>query len=62
MRTIQWKVAITDENQLASIENAIGLPQDKVESHLIIIGILENLKQQHQKKLNTLFEQTQKGR
>ena len=60
MRSIQLKVAITDENQIASIENAIGLPQNEVESHLLIIGILENLKHQHQKKLNTLFEQTQK--
>jgi hypothetical protein len=58
MRTIQWKVMISDENKIASIENAIGFPQDQVESHLTIIGLLENLKQKHLDKLNTLFEKT----
>jgi hypothetical protein len=105
MRTIQWKVAITDNEKIATMENAIGLPQDKVESHLliisllsemikngltwksngnlmearysfedidckiittkksfsVIIGLLENLKQKHLDKLNTLFEKTVKG-
>lgn len=58
MRTIQWKVILSDENKIASIENAVGFPQDQVESHLIIMGLLDNLKQKHQDKLNTLFERT----
>jgi len=58
MRTIQWKVILSEDNKIASLENAIGIPQDKVESHLLIIGILENLKQKHMDKLNTLFEKT----
>jgi len=58
MKTIIWKVAIMDDNRIASLENAIGLPQDKVESHLIIIGILENLKKSHQDRLNKLYEKT----
>jgi hypothetical protein len=55
---IQWKIVLTDDNRIASLENATGLPQDSVESHLLIIGILENLKQKHLSKLNTQFEKT----
>ena len=58
MRMIQWKIVLNEENKIASLENAVGLPQDKVESHLLIIGLLENLKQKHLEKLNTLFEKT----
>ena len=58
VRKIEWKVAITDDNQIASMENAIGFPQDKIESHLTIIGLLENLKQRHLHKLNNLYEKT----
>jgi len=58
MKAIQWKVAISDDDKIASLETATGLPQNKVESHLLIIGILENLKQKHLDKLNTLFEKT----
>jgi hypothetical protein len=60
-RTITWKVVLTEKNQIASLENATGLPIGDVESHLIIIGLLENLKQKHLEKLNTLFEKTVKG-
>ena len=58
MKTVQWKVVLTDENKIASIEHATCLPQDKIESHLIIIGLLENLKQKHLEHLTTLFEKT----
>lgn len=58
MRTIEWKIALTDKNQIASVENAVGFPQDQIESHLTIIGILENLKQKHLDKMKTLFEKT----
>jgi hypothetical protein len=60
MKTIQWKIILTDDNRIASLENATNLPQEQVESHLTIIGILENLKQKHLDKLNTLFEKTVK--
>ena len=43
------------------MENVTGLPQDEIESHLIIIGVLENLKQKHLEKMNTLFQKTVKG-
>ena len=58
MKTITWKVVLDDNNQIASLENAINFPQDSVESHLLIIGLLENLKQKHLDKLNTKFEKT----
>jgi len=58
MKTITWKVVLGDNNQIASLENAINFPQDSVESHLLIIGLLENLKQKHLDKLNTKFEKT----
>ena len=53
-----WKIVLNDNNQIASLENATNLPQDSVESHLIIIGLLENLKNKHLEKLNTQFEKT----
>jgi len=58
MRTVEWKVVLTDKNQIASLENAIGFPQDQVESHLTLIGLLENLKQRHMEKLKTLYGKT----
>ena len=58
MKTITWRVVLDDKNQIASLENAINFPQDEVESHLLIIGLLENLKQKHLDKLNTKFEKT----
>jgi len=58
MKNITWKVVLDDNNRIVSLENAINFPQESVESHLLIIGILENLKQKHQEKLNTQFEKT----
>ena len=58
MKTITWKVVLDDNNQIASLENAVNFPQESVESHLLIIGLLENLKQKHLDKLNTKFEKT----
>lgn len=59
MKTIQWKVALID-GKLATMEEATGLPQAEIESHLTIIGILENLKQKHLDKLKTLYDKTVK--
>jgi len=58
MKNITWKVVLDDNNRIVSLENAINFPQESVESHLLIIGILENLKQKHLEKLNTQFEKT----
>ena len=58
MKTITWKIVLNDKNQIASLENAVNFPQDTVESHLLIIGLLENLKIKHLEKLNTQFEKT----
>ena len=60
MRSIIWKVVLDDKNQIATLENAVGIPQNSVESHLLIIGILDNLKQKHQDKLQTLVYKTVK--
>ena len=51
---------MSDDNKIASLENATNLPQNSVESHLLIIGLLENLKQKHLERLNTQFEKTVK--
>ena len=60
MKTIQWKIVLTDTNQIASLENATNLPLESVESHLVIIGLLENLKQKHLDMLKTLYQKTVK--
>jgi hypothetical protein len=60
MKQIEWKVAIMENEKITLVEHAIDLPQDKVESHLLIIGILEDLKQKHLNKLKTLFEKTER--
>jgi len=55
MKVIEWKVVIQD-NKIASIEKATGFPKDNIESHLEIVGLLENLKQKHLDKMKTLLE------
>jgi len=55
MKVIEWKVVIED-NKIASIEKAIGFPKNNIESHLEIVGLLENLKQKHLDKMKTLLE------
>jgi len=60
MKKITWVVCLMDNGQIASMETATNIPQDAIESHLLIIGILENLKQKHQEKLKTLFSKTVK--
>jgi hypothetical protein len=60
MKEINWKVIIGDNNKIASVEHAKGIQTNDVENELLIIGILENLKQKHLQKLNTLFEKTVK--
>ena len=60
MKSLTIKILLTDDNKIASLENATNLPVDSVESQLTIIGMLENLKQKHLEKLNTLFNKTVK--
>ena len=55
MKVIEWKVVIQN-NKIASIEKATGFPKDNIESHLEIVGLLENLKQKHLDKMKTLLE------
>ena len=59
MKQISWIVKIDGMN-LAIAENGINLPPELAESHLAIIGVLENLKQMHLAKLQSLFNQTVK--
>jgi hypothetical protein len=56
-KEIKWEVVILD-NKIASLENTKGFPQDDIESHLTIIGILENLKQKHLDKIKNLYVKT----
>jgi hypothetical protein len=61
MKSIQWRVAMTDDNKIASLEDAIGFDLTKVESHLVIIGLLENLKAKHQDELKSLYKKRIEG-
>jgi hypothetical protein len=58
MRTINLKIVLTDDDKIGTLEQATGLPADKIESHLLLIGLYENLKQKHLDKLKTQFEKT----
>ena len=49
---------INDNDQIASLEQAQGFSQSNIESHLTIIGILENLKEKHLNKLGILYRKT----
>ena len=58
MKTIQWKIVLTDDNRIATMEELNGLVTDSVENQLVIIGILENLKQKHLDVLKTQYTKT----
>lgn len=60
MKQIEWKVALDEDMKLVIAEHAIGFPQDKLESHLTIIGILEDLKQKHMDLIKTFAQETRK--
>jgi hypothetical protein len=57
---IEWQIVV-ENGQIGTMERVLGLPQDSASTHLFIIGILENMKQQHLNKLNTLLEINNKG-
>ena len=52
MKTIQWKVAVDDNNCLYSMEYAKGFNLNSIESNRIIVNVLETLKQHHNNKIN----------
>lgn len=58
MKKIEWKVALDEKGGIAVIEAVEGMSLDKLESHLIIIGILEDIKQKHLNKIETKVDKT----
>lgn len=46
------------EDKIATIEETSGFEGNNVEKHLAIIGALENAKQNHIKKLNTVLQKS----
>lgn len=54
MKEIQLQIRINDLNQMASGIKTTNLDKDSVDGILMIIGILENLKQQQLNKLENL--------
>jgi len=57
MRSVRWRVEIR-EGKIAILEEGIGFPLADVESHLTLIGILEDIKQKHLDKLKTIYQET----
>ena len=51
MKTITWKIMI-DGNKIATMEAVQGLDKDTPETHMLLIGALENLKQLHLNKMS----------
>jgi hypothetical protein len=54
MKEIQIQVQINDLNQMANAIKTINLDKESLDGILIIIGILDNLKQQQLNKLESL--------
>lgn len=61
MREIEWKVSL-DGGVVSILEVAHGFNSDNIEDQLIIIGMLEDMKQQKLKKLETFFDKTIKSK
>lgn len=61
MKTIKWNIGLSDiDNKLISVEELTELSNDNLEHQLLIIGILENIKQRHLDKIKSLYEKTVK--
>jgi hypothetical protein len=56
MKSIEFKVVLTEDNKIINVESTTNLPQDSVESQLVIIGILDNLKNKHLNELSCMYE------
>ena len=57
-KSMKWTIAITDDNRIATIEEFNGLTSESVEDELLVIGVLDNLKQKHLNKLNSHYSKT----
>ena len=60
MKQLKLQIAILDNGTMASLEEVAGFKADSIESQLLIIGMLDNLKQKHLDKLKTLYEASRK--
>lgn len=58
MKKVTWEVAINDDDGIASMEQISGFGNLNIETHLMLIGILDNLKIDHQNKLDAIFNRT----
>ena len=58
MKNITIKIVLNDLNQMALVEAQTGLDMAKIEDQLLMIGILDNIKQKHLDKLKTLYDKT----
>lgn len=58
MRRITLDIALTDD-KVATAVTLKGFKHYEMQDHLLIVGILENLKADHLSRIRTLFEQTQ---
>ena len=57
VKKISWQVVISDEGQMGIMEKGEGI-KDSLEDHLMIVGILDQLKDMHSSKLRTRFDKT----
>lgn len=61
VRTVEWKVGLNGGDKIIWTENlSKGFNPEEIESHLILIGMLENLKKYHLDRLQKLFSRTVK--
>jgi len=58
MKTIKWKIAIGKNDKIITLEELTELSNNNLEDQLVIIGILEHLKQKHLDKIKTFYEKT----
>ncbi|MEM4270829.1 MAG: hypothetical protein QXO70_01895 [Candidatus Pacearchaeota archaeon] len=59
MKEIEWIIRI-ENDQIMTMEHLNGLNSDNVEDTLLIVGILENLKNKELEKLKTLYKKSKK--
>ena len=58
-KTVTWRILLDEEGeQVATLEAVQGFPKDTVETHFVLIGMLENLKALHQRKLEILLSKS----
>jgi hypothetical protein len=57
MKKIKWVVGISDNGEMGIVEEGDNIG-NTMEDHLLIVGILESLKEIHVSKLKTKFDKT----